>query len=118
MDLTPLLPSAGPTGGLGLACPAPTMSLTIWSLAGFDIVMDVVVIEPVELLSSNLKISSPDQPGWPRRWTGTYRLQRPITGVLGQVLEQYSLPGQYSWKLLATVSSRLKNIVSYTDKYD
>lgn len=26
--LTPLLPSAGPTGGLGLACPAPTMSLT------------------------------------------------------------------------------------------
>lgn len=26
--LTPLLPSAGPTGGLGLAWPAPTMSLT------------------------------------------------------------------------------------------
>lgn len=31
MDLTPLLPSAGPTGGDGEACPAPTMSLTIWS---------------------------------------------------------------------------------------
>lgn len=30
---TPLLPRAGPTGGLGLAWPAPTMSLTIWSLA-------------------------------------------------------------------------------------
>lgn len=30
IDLTPLLPSAGPTGGLGLACPAPTMSLMIW----------------------------------------------------------------------------------------
>jgi len=29
MLFTPLLPSAGPTGGLGLACPAPTMSLTI-----------------------------------------------------------------------------------------
>jgi hypothetical protein len=28
---TPLLPSAGPTGGLGLACPAPTISFTIWS---------------------------------------------------------------------------------------
>lgn len=32
--LTPLLPNAGPTGGLGLACPAPTMSLTITSLPG------------------------------------------------------------------------------------
>ena len=31
IDLTPLLPSAGPTGGDGDACPAPTMSLTIWS---------------------------------------------------------------------------------------
>ncbi len=31
MLLTPLLPSAGPTGGLGDAWPAPTMSLTIWS---------------------------------------------------------------------------------------
>lgn len=31
IDLTPLLPSAGPTGGLGLACPAPTMSFTTWS---------------------------------------------------------------------------------------
>ena len=33
IDLTPLLPRAGPTGGLGDARPAPTMSLTIWSLA-------------------------------------------------------------------------------------
>lgn len=33
MLLTPLLPSAGPTGGEGEACPAPTMSLTIWSFA-------------------------------------------------------------------------------------
>lgn len=29
IDLTPLLPNAGPTGGLGLACPAPTISFTI-----------------------------------------------------------------------------------------
>jgi hypothetical protein len=33
MLFTPLLPSAGPTGGEGDACPAPTISLTIWSLA-------------------------------------------------------------------------------------
>ena len=33
MLLTPLLPNAGPTGGLGLACPAPTISFTIWSVA-------------------------------------------------------------------------------------
>jgi len=33
MDFTPLLPSAGPTGGDGEAWPAPTMSLTICSLA-------------------------------------------------------------------------------------
>ena len=33
MDLTPLLPNAGPTGGEGEAWPAPTMSLTIWSFA-------------------------------------------------------------------------------------
>lgn len=41
IDFTPLLPSAGPTGGCGLAWPAPTMSLTIWSTApvarAFDI---------------------------------------------------------------------------------
>lgn len=34
IDFTPLLPSAGPTGGEGEAWPAPTMSLTICSLAG------------------------------------------------------------------------------------
>jgi len=28
IDLTPLEPKAGPTGGEGEACPAPTMSLT------------------------------------------------------------------------------------------
>jgi hypothetical protein len=33
MLLTPLLPRAGPTGGLGEACPAPTISLTNWSFA-------------------------------------------------------------------------------------
>ena len=33
IDLTPLLPRAGPTGGLGDAWPAPTMSLTTWSVA-------------------------------------------------------------------------------------
>ena len=32
IDLIPLLPSAGPTGGLGLAWPAPTMILTTWSM--------------------------------------------------------------------------------------
>ena len=39
MLLTPLLPSAGPTGGDGEACPAPTMSLTITSFCNifFDI---------------------------------------------------------------------------------
>lgn len=34
IDFTPLLPSAGPTGGDGDAWPAPTMSLTIWSDGG------------------------------------------------------------------------------------
>jgi hypothetical protein len=33
MLFTPLEPSAGPTGGEGEACPAPTISLTIWSFA-------------------------------------------------------------------------------------
>lgn len=33
MLFTPLLPSAGPTGGDGDACPAPTINLTIWSFA-------------------------------------------------------------------------------------
>ena len=32
IDFTPLEPRAGPTGGEGEAWPAPTMSLTIWSL--------------------------------------------------------------------------------------
>lgn len=44
MLFTPLLPKAGPTGGLGLACPAPTMSLTIWSLAGIFLAMLAVGI--------------------------------------------------------------------------
>lgn len=35
MLLTPLLPRAGPTGGLGLAWPAPTMSFTIESVVTF-----------------------------------------------------------------------------------
>ena len=33
MLLTPFDPSAGPTGGLGEANPAPTISFTIWSPA-------------------------------------------------------------------------------------
>jgi hypothetical protein len=33
MLFTPLLPSAGPTGGEGEAWPAPTINLTIWSFA-------------------------------------------------------------------------------------
>jgi hypothetical protein len=47
MDLTPLLPSAGPTGGLGLACPAPTISFTITSVAAFarDMLVKVVLRE-------------------------------------------------------------------------
>lgn len=32
IDFTPLEPRAGPTGGEGEAWPAPTMSLTIWSV--------------------------------------------------------------------------------------
>lgn len=42
IDLTPLLPNAGPTGGEGLACPAPTRSLTIWFFCG--IARDMVVV--------------------------------------------------------------------------
>lgn len=47
IDLTPLLPSAGPTGGLGLACPAPTMSFTITSEAAraFDISIEVLIVK-------------------------------------------------------------------------
>lgn len=40
MLFTPLLPSAGPTGGDGDAWPAPTISLTIWS---FDIAFFAIV---------------------------------------------------------------------------
>lgn len=49
IDFTPLLPNAGPTGGLGLACPAPTMSFTITSEAAraFDIVITVLAEEDV-----------------------------------------------------------------------
>lgn len=39
MLLTPLLPRAGPTGGLGDAWPAPTISLTNWSLANTFLAM-------------------------------------------------------------------------------
>lgn len=46
IDLTPLDPSAGPTGGDGDACPAPTISLTITSAAclDFDIVAGYGVV--------------------------------------------------------------------------
>lgn len=45
IDFTPLLPSAGPTGGLGLACPAPTINFTIWSVAAraFDMLTELDV---------------------------------------------------------------------------
>ncbi len=44
MLLTPLLPRAGPTGGLGDAWPAPTISLTIWSLCiAFRAMMAVIL---------------------------------------------------------------------------
>jgi len=44
IDLTPLLPRAGPTGGLGLACPAPTISFTITSVAALarDMLVEVL----------------------------------------------------------------------------
>ena len=46
MLLTPLLPNAGPTGGLGLAWPAPTMSLTTESFAStFLAILPGVVLE-------------------------------------------------------------------------
>ena len=45
IDLTPLLPKAGPTGGLGEAWPAPTMSLTTWSVAiAFRAIGEVVEV--------------------------------------------------------------------------
>ena len=42
MLFTPLEPRAGPTGGLGEASPAPTISLTIWSPAATFLAMVVV----------------------------------------------------------------------------
>lgn len=45
IDFTPLLPSAGPTGGLGLACPAPTMSFTTTSVA--ERALDMVLCDGV-----------------------------------------------------------------------
>lgn len=48
MLLTPLLPRAGPTGGLGLAWPAPTMSFTIWSVAiTFLAIILAAVVDPL-----------------------------------------------------------------------
>lgn len=51
MLLTPLLPRAGPTGGLGLAWPAPTMSFTIWSVAiAFLAIILAVVVDQLHQL--------------------------------------------------------------------
>lgn len=50
IDFTPLLPSAGPTGGLGLAWPAPTISLTTWSTAARVLDMLMGLGSEVELV--------------------------------------------------------------------
>lgn len=44
IDLTPLEPKAGPTGGLGLACPAPTISFTIWSTPPAPRALDMTAV--------------------------------------------------------------------------
>lgn len=44
MLFTPLLPSAGPTGGCGDAAPAPTMSFTIWSPCTNRLAMIAMVV--------------------------------------------------------------------------
>jgi hypothetical protein len=50
MLFTPLLPSAGPTGGEGDACPAPTINLTIWSFAiAFLAIVNIYTHAPFEL---------------------------------------------------------------------
>lgn len=52
MLFTPLLPSAGPTGGEGEACPAPTMSLTTTSLA---IALRAILIDELRRAESESK---------------------------------------------------------------
>ena len=54
IDLIPLLPRAGPTGGLGLACPAPTMSLTIWSTAAPPRALDILGSRVVDQRDNNV----------------------------------------------------------------
>jgi hypothetical protein len=58
MLFTPLLPSAGPTGGEGDACPAPTISLTIWSFAiAFRAIMNVYTcFEMLELAEKDSEV--------------------------------------------------------------
>lgn len=45
IDLTPLEPKAGPTGGEGEACPAPTMSLTTRFVVAAFLDMIVVLVD-------------------------------------------------------------------------
>ena len=54
MLFTPLLPSAGPTGGLGDAWPAPTISLTTWSFCIAFRAMPAIVKESREVWRSCL----------------------------------------------------------------
>jgi len=59
IDLTPLEPKAGPTGGEGEACPAPTMSLTtrfVVAAAFLDMitVVGLSLQHKVEILRSQL----------------------------------------------------------------
>ena len=57
MLLTPLLPRAGPTGGEGDACPAPTINLTIWSFwIAFLAIAFLVGVESLKQIDVNLEL--------------------------------------------------------------
>lgn len=58
IDLTPLLPKAGPTGGLGLACPAPTMSLT--SILPFAPGLDIVPSSQWDIRARRVRVRGPN----------------------------------------------------------
>jgi hypothetical protein len=60
IDFTPLEPSAGPTGGEGEACPAPTMSLTIWSV--WIALRAMIVVDMCEVCRENGNWFAPGLP--------------------------------------------------------